>query len=128
MPNATQLRFPISDKVALQVNVGSGNALITTSDLTLPEQGSALTLGVDYNSLLAGSQIAIDHADGTGWTQREGIDVRLYLGSDGSLTYVGEDGTAGKFTACAAAASPARRSSTPPWPPPPAPAGAPDTR
>lgn len=96
--NATQLKFPISDKASLQVNVGSGNALVTTSDISLPEQSGSLTLGVDYNSLLAGSQLAVGSA-GPGWRQREGADVRLYLGSDGTLTYVGEDGTAGKFSA-----------------------------
>ena len=95
VPNATQLSFPISDKAGLQVNVGSGNALITTSDLALPGQ----TLGVDYNSLLAGSQIATTNAEATGWAQREGVGVQLYLGSDGSLTYVGQDGITGKFTA-----------------------------
>ncbi len=95
VPNATQLSFPISDKVGLQVNVGSGNALITTSDLALPGQ----TLGVDYNSLLAGSQIATTNAEATGWAQRDGIGVQLFLGSDGSLTYVGQDGITGKFTA-----------------------------
>jgi RHS repeat-associated protein len=96
--NATQLSFPISDKVSLKVNVGSGNALVTTSDISLPERGSSLTLGVAYNSLLADSQVDVT-SDGTGWRQRQGVDVRLYLGSDGSLTYVGQDGVAGKFTA-----------------------------
>ena len=37
VPSATFLSFPVSDRVSLQVNVGSGNALLTTSDLTLPE-------------------------------------------------------------------------------------------
>jgi YD repeat-containing protein len=96
--NATQLKFPISDKAALKVNVGSGDALFTTSDIALPEQGSSLTLGVAYNSLLAGSQVSVG-SDGVGWRQREGVDERLYLGADGSLTYLGEDGNAGKFTA-----------------------------
>lgn len=98
--NATQLGFPISDKVSLQVNVGSGNALVTTDDITLPEQSGSLPLGVAYNSLLAHSEVNISaEGDGTGWRQREGVDTRLYLGSDGSLTFLGPDGTAGTFTA-----------------------------
>jgi RHS repeat-associated protein len=97
--NATFLSFPVSDKVSLQVNVGSGNALVTTSDLTLPEaDGAALTLGNDYNSLLVNS-VVNRGADSDGWRQREGVDVRLYLGSSGTITFLGEDGTAGTFTA-----------------------------
>jgi RHS repeat-associated protein len=96
--NATFLSFPVSDKVSLQVDVGSGNALLTTSDLTLPEAGSSLTLGNAYNSLLVDSAVN-EGADRNGWRQREGADVRLYLGSDGTITFLGEDGTAGTFTA-----------------------------
>jgi len=96
--SATFLSFPVSDKVSLQVNAGSGNALVTTSDLTLPEAGSSLTLGADYNSLLVSSVIN-QGADKNGWRQREGVDVRLYLGSTGTITFLGEDGTAGTFSA-----------------------------
>jgi RHS repeat-associated protein len=98
VPNATLLSFPISDKVSLQVNVGSGNALVTTSDITVPEADGGLTLGDDYNSLLVNS--AVDEgADRNGWRQREGVDVRLYLGGNGTITLLGEDGTAGTFSA-----------------------------
>jgi hypothetical protein len=96
VPNATFLSFPISDKVSLRVNVGSGDALVTANDITLPEVGSSLTLGLDYNSLLLGSGVA-DGLDGPGWRQREGADVQLFPASDGSVTFLGEDGTAGKF-------------------------------
>lgn len=96
--NATFLDFPISDKVSLQVNVGSGDALVTTSDLSLPEISGALTLGVAYNSLLTGSGVT-QGADGYGWRQSEGVDVRLYVNSDGAITFLGEDGTAGVFSA-----------------------------
>jgi RHS repeat-associated protein len=96
--NGTLLKFAISDKVSLQVNVGSGDALVTTSDIAIPEQGTSLTLGTSYNSLLTGSGVA-QGAEGYGWRQREGVDVQLYpASSDGSVTLLGEDGTAGKFT------------------------------
>jgi YD repeat-containing protein len=101
--NATFLSFPISDKATLKVNVGSGDALITTSDLTLPEIGGNLTLGVDYNSLLATS--VTGGAVGAGWRQRQGADTRLYLGAgtgtgtaSGPVTYLGPDGLSGVFT------------------------------
>jgi RHS repeat-associated protein len=97
--NGTFRSFAISDKVSLGVNVGSGNALLTTSDVTVPEIGSSLTLGTSYNSLLVGSGVA-QGAEGYGWRQREGVDVQLYpASSDNSVTLLGEDGTAGKFTA-----------------------------
>ncbi len=99
VPGATFLHFPISDKASLQVNVGSGNALVTTSDLTLPEaNGNNLTLGADYNSLLTGT--ALSGAEGNTWRQRQGADTRLYLGAGttGSITYLGADGIAGVFT------------------------------
>ena len=97
--NGTFRTFSISDKVSLRVNVGSGDALLTSSDIAVPEISSTLTLGVSYNSLLVGSGVA-QGADGYGWRQREGVDVQLYpASSDGSVTLVGEDGTAGKFTA-----------------------------
>jgi RHS repeat-associated protein len=97
VPNAKFLNFPISDAVSLKVNVGSGNALLTTSDLTLPEMGTSLTLGADYNSLLIGT--AATGAELYGWRQRQGVDVRLYVGSDGSITFLGPDGASGKFSA-----------------------------
>jgi hypothetical protein len=40
-----------------------------------------------------------DGADRNGWRQREDIDVRLYLGSNGTITLLGEDGTAGTLRA-----------------------------
>jgi YD repeat-containing protein len=98
--NGTFLSFKISDKVSLRVNAGSGDALLTTDDLVIPELGSALTLGTSYNSLLTGSGVAAG-SNGDGWRSREGADVQLYPASDGSVTYLGEDGTAGKFTPAA---------------------------
>jgi YD repeat-containing protein len=102
--NGTFLSFSISDRVQLKVNVGSGDALVTTSDIAIPEMGTSLTLGASYNSLLTGSGVA-QGAEGYGWRQREGVDVRLYPASDGTVTFLGEDGTAGKFTAPASGSS-----------------------
>src|SRR5450755_2876267 len=96
-PSATFLSFPVSDRVSLRVNVGSGDALLTTSDISIPQPGSALTLGVAYNSLLAGSSVAQDGSDGWGWFQREGTDIQL-IPATGSVTLLGEDGLEGQFT------------------------------
>ena len=103
--NGTFLSFAVSDRVSLRVNVGSGDALVTTSDVAVPEIGSTLTLGASYNSLLTGSGVATG-SEGSGWRQREGVDVQLYpASSDKSVTLVGPDGTAGKFTAPATGSS-----------------------
>jgi RHS repeat-associated protein len=94
--NGTFLPFSVSDSVSLGVNAGSGNALVTTSDMTIPEITAPLTLGVAYNSLLLGADVpagSYAHA----WRQRVGCDVRLEVASDGSVTFVGVDGVAGKF-------------------------------
>ena len=94
VPGATFLHFPVSDKAALAVNVGSGNALVTTSDLSMP----GMMLGADYNSLLTGT--ALSGAEGNTWRQRQGADTRLYpgAGTTGSITYLGADGLSGVFT------------------------------
>jgi RHS repeat-associated protein len=73
---------------------------VTTSDITIPEIGGPLTLGASYNSLLVNSGVSTGEMDAYGWRQREGADIQLYpASSDGSVTYLGEEGTAGKFTA-----------------------------
>ena len=98
VPGATFLNFPSSDKADLRVNVGSGNALVTTSDLSIPEASGNLVLGEDWNSLLNGTPL--HGAGGNDWRQRQGVDTRLYLGAGttGSITYLGADGISGVFT------------------------------
>lgn len=110
--NGTFLPFSVSDRVSLAVNTGSGNVLVTTSDMTIPEITAPLTLGVAYNSLLLGSGVpAGSYAHS--WRQRVGCDVRLDVGSDGSMTFVGPDGVAGKFTVSGSGyASPAQFQAT----------------
>jgi RHS repeat-associated protein len=96
VPNATFKNFAISDRVSLQVNVGSGNALLTTSDITLPEIAGPLSLGAAYNSLDAGW--GPESMGANGWSQRQGIDTALYPESSGNVLFLGPDGTSGTFT------------------------------
>ncbi|MBW8486326.1 DUF6531 domain-containing protein [Actinomadura parmotrematis] len=95
--NATQLPFKVSDKIDLRVNVGSGNALVRSTDLSLPGVKGSLTLGAAYNSLLtpATTSVAVG-AHGFGWRTRSGIDVRLFP-ADSQVTYLGPDGESGVF-------------------------------
>ncbi|TDD82759.1 RHS repeat-associated core domain-containing protein [Actinomadura rubrisoli] len=95
--NGTFLSFGLADYLQLKVNVGSGNAMVRTTDMSLPGIGGNVTAGASYNSLLH----AADAPTGVispGWRTRVGQDVRLYKNSDNSVTYTGPDGTSGVFT------------------------------
>jgi RHS repeat-associated protein len=97
--NATFLTFPVSDRVSLQVNVGSGDAVLRTTDLTLPGVNGGLVVGEDYNSLLiSAAQDLRLGGFGLGWRTRSGSDVQLFPQSDGSVLYAGPDGDTGVFT------------------------------
>jgi RHS repeat-associated protein len=95
--NGTFLTFNLADDLELKVNVGSGNAMVRTQDLTLPQIDQNLSLGVVYNSLLLSSSQP-NGSLGQGWRTREGVDVRLFKNSDDSVTYLAPDGTSGVFT------------------------------
>ncbi|MFI5937898.1 RHS repeat-associated core domain-containing protein [Actinoplanes sp. NPDC051494] len=96
--NANQIPFSLTDRLQMKVNVGSGNLLLTSTELTLPGVSGNVTLGTSYNSLLLGTSIA-NGSLGPGWRTRSGGDVRLYeASSDSSVTYVAADGVIGKFT------------------------------
>jgi RHS repeat-associated protein len=95
VPNGSFVHFPISDRVSLEVNVGSGNALLTTSDITLPEIAGPLAVGAAYNSLDAGWGPLSMGANG--WSQQQGVDVLLDKESNGNLLFLGPDGLSGTF-------------------------------
>ncbi|WP_229074947.1 RHS repeat-associated core domain-containing protein [Actinoplanes sp. DH11] len=94
--NATFTSFALSDRVSLDVNVGSGNLLVRTTDMTLPGLEDDLVLGAAYNSLFVGSDIQSGSL-GHGWRTRSGIDVKLIKADDNSVTYVASDGVVGRF-------------------------------
>jgi RHS repeat-associated protein len=96
--NATFTSFDLSDRIKLQVNAGSGNLLIRSTDVVLPGIQDNLVLGAAYNSLLVGSDLQIG-AYGRGWRSRAGADVKLIEADDKSVTYVAADGIVGRFTA-----------------------------
>ncbi|RKS70882.1 RHS repeat-associated protein [Actinomadura pelletieri DSM 43383] len=95
--NGTFLSFNLADYLQLKVNTGSGNAMVRTTDMSLPGVGGNVTVGAAYNSLLH----AADAPTGVvspGWRTRLGQDVRLYENSDDSVTFTGPDGVSGVFT------------------------------
>lgn len=63
----------------------------------LPAADGTIALGATYNSLLVGSGVSVG-AFGPGWRARTGVDVKLIEASDGSVTYVSQDGVTGAYT------------------------------
>ncbi len=102
--NGTFFSVPLSDTLLVQVNVGSGNLLLRSRDLTLPGLGDDVELGATYNSLLAGSAAGAG-AFGPGWSTGTGTDERLIAADDGTVTYLTGDGVAGVFTPTSSGAS-----------------------
>jgi RHS repeat-associated protein len=95
-PNATRLSFQVGDRVTAQVDVGSGNLLVTTKEISLRNIQDGVDIGVAYNSVALGTSFAQGYP-GTGWRMRVGADVKLAPNADGSVTYVGPDGLTGVF-------------------------------
>jgi RHS repeat-associated protein len=92
----TFLTFNLTDRLQAQVNVGSGNLLVRSTDLVLPGIEGNVTLGAAYNSRMIGSSIETG-AFGHGWRSRSGIDIRLIANSDGTVTFTAADGVVGVF-------------------------------
>ena len=98
VPGGAFLTFSLTDRLQAQVNVGSGNLLVRSTDLVLPGMEGDVTLGADYNSRMIGSSIETG-ALGHGWRSRSGIDVRLIANSgDTAVTFAAPDGVVGTFT------------------------------
>lgn len=97
-PSATRIPFAISDKVSASVDVGTGNLLVTTSDLVLPGIQEDLQLGLAYNSLRLGAGAALPSGSaGAGWAMRVGQDTKVILNSDNSVLYLAPEGREGLF-------------------------------
>lgn len=56
--NGTFLTFKLADYLELKVNVGSGDAMVRTTDISLPGIGGYLTVGAAYNSLTQAKQVS----------------------------------------------------------------------
>jgi RHS repeat-associated protein len=89
--------FTLTDRITAEVNIGSGNLLVRTTDLILPGIAENLVLGSAYNSLFTGSGLPTGSL-GYGWRTRSGVDVKLIKADDNSVTYVASDGVVGRFT------------------------------
>ncbi|MEE6261867.1 RHS repeat-associated core domain-containing protein [Plantactinospora sonchi] len=94
--NGSFTTFNLTDKVVAEVNNGSGNLLVRSTDLVLPGIAENLLLGSAYNSLFTGSDLPTGSL-GHGWRTRSGVDVKLIKADDNSVTYVAADGVVGRF-------------------------------
>lgn len=103
-PGATRVPFTIGDRIGAQVDVGSGNLLVTTNLLSLPRRsGSPLDVGLAYNSTTRASGeshfLNSVGSSGSGWRLSTARDVRLELDpGTGMVVYSGANGLTGTFT------------------------------
>lgn len=101
-PGATLIPFTIGDKIAAQVDVGSGNLLVTSTQFSLPRRnGSTLDVGLAYNSVTRTAAGSYDDytSIATGW-RLSASDIRLVSLHDGyAVVYYGPNGLTGTFTA-----------------------------
>jgi hypothetical protein len=85
--------FPINDRMAVRVNVATGNLMLSATDLQIAGTGMSLEMTRSFNSLASSA---------TGMTGRRqtmsmGQDVRLDIAPDGSATYRSPSGFAAPF-------------------------------
>lgn len=92
---ATRLSFTVGDRVKAQVDVGSGNLLVTVSGVGLSGLQGPTQLGAFYNSAAA-DQTPIPRL-GKGWGLDYTPDIRVTENSDNSVTYSGGGGLTGLF-------------------------------
>ena len=93
----TRLKFPAGDSVMAQVDVGSGNLLVSVKGLTLVGVGTKIQTGAFYNSL-ATPDLDGHRRLGVGWGLDYTPDVNVRPNTDGSVTYTGPSGLTGLFT------------------------------
>ena len=91
----------IDDRVTAKVNVGTGNLLVTSVDLSVPTVGGTRNLAHVYNSLALnpGATAAQSAVVGYGWRFSDAPDRRLLSHPDGSVTLISGSGNGATFTA-----------------------------
>jgi YD repeat-containing protein len=94
--------FTLGDRLGGQVDVGSGNLMITMSLFTLPRRAaSPLEVGLAYNSVTRRAEAQFGGSVGrfsSGWRLSTGSDVRLEpVAGHGAVVYRGPNGLTGAF-------------------------------
>jgi len=90
-PSATNLSFGISDQTSAQVDVATGNLMLSTTGLSAPGVSSSVPFGLSYNS--RGHQAADSNLpDANRWQYALGAAGELSANSKG-VVYTGADGS-----------------------------------
>jgi RHS repeat-associated protein len=97
-PGATRIPFTIGDKIKAQVDVGTGNLLVSASQLTLRRVTDPLDLGMTWNGLTLANGSRYSSVVAPGWRFSTGNDVRLANAGNSTLVYYGPNGITGAFT------------------------------
>ena len=86
--------YALTDTLSAQVNVGTGNLMISGSDASVATVGGAKGIGRTYNtaSLAPGASAPPSPVLGPGWRFSESPDHRLVPNADGSVTYITPSG------------------------------------
>ncbi len=101
---ATRLPFTLGDRLAAQVDVGTGNLMVQMSLFSLDRRtASPLNVGIAYNSVTRRAEAHFLNSVGSsssGWRLTAARDVRLQsVPGAGAVIYYGPGGTTGTFTA-----------------------------
>ncbi|TQN35374.1 YD repeat-containing protein, partial [Blastococcus colisei] len=96
-PGATRVPFTVGDRIPAQVDVGTGNLLVATTQLSLPRVAGSLDLGLAYNGLTLAPGSRFDSAISPGWRFSTGSDVRVKENSGARVTVYGPNGLTGTF-------------------------------
>lgn len=111
-PGATRLGFYAGDSVAAQVDVGSGNLLVSVKSLALPDVNGQLQLGATYNSAVGSTDTVLPRLGGRGWSLDYTDDVRMVAETatpaTSAVTYRAPGGLVGVFTPIAGSSNPVR--------------------
>lgn len=97
-PGGTRVPFTIGDKLKAQVDAGSGNLMLSTTLFSLPRRsGTALDVGLDFNSVTLLGQGDFSGSFSRGWRLSTGSDIRLRPKAQGAFVYYGAGGVTGTF-------------------------------
>jgi RHS repeat-associated protein len=86
--------YALTDTLSAQVNVGTGNLMISGVDASVAVLGGAKGIGRTYNtaSLAPGASAPVSPVLGPGWRFSESPDHRLVGNDDQSVTYITPSG------------------------------------